>query len=441
MKSFLYLIRKHLANQANVKFKLRRILFSFQITVLGLVVVLFFVILDSLIGTKANVICDCVFITIVIICFYFLLKGYFYSCNLVLIVSADILLVVNGSTGGIGISNYFFWFPLACAIFIFFDLTDKKTIYSLFVLQFLSIIFLYLTRNSLLLQPNFDNSNYLKYDIPMSFTISLGLVILLAYYVLRNNYLTQRKLNKTVSKLHNSNVELVKSNAELDSFVYKASHDLRSPLTSIIGLLALMRTETDKDLLGQYIDIQEKAIQKLDNHIIDMLNISKNARLGLSVDDIDFEKVIKDIFMQYAYSDNLKIDMQVDVSISSPFYTDSKRLEIILSNLVANSVRYADFDKIKPEITIKVVANSKLANITVHDNGIGIDGELCKKVFDMFFRANTKKSGTGLGLYIVSETVQKLQGKIKLHSEIGQWTEFTLLIPNLLYKKMLENKK
>ncbi len=440
MKTFLYKIRHFFVNDPSLKTELRRVLLSFQVMVFGICALILFIILDSLIGTKLNLIADFVLLIVLLFSMSFMVKGYFKQSNIVMIIATNFVLLINASIGGTGISSYFLWFPLSLSVFIFFSFTDKIIITFLLLLIFLSILFVFVTDNSLFLQNDFDFKKYISYDLPLSFFISFVLNILLVMSLIKTNYQIEKKSNTLVRKLNNSNIELLKSNTELDSFVYKASHDLRSPLTSIMGLLALMKDEDDKQLLTQYIEIQEKAVLKLDNHIVDILNISKNARMGLSIDDIDFEKIIKEIFAQHAYSDNLKIDMKVNVSATSPFFTDKKRLGVVLGNLIANSVKYIDFHKPNPEITVKVVANSKLASISVHDNGIGIDAEYCKKVFEMFFRASNTRSGSGLGLYIVNETVQKLQGKIKLHSEIGQWTEFTLLIPNLLYKKMLENQ-
>ena len=115
---------------------------------------------------------------------------------------------------------------------------------------------------------------------------------------------------------------------------------------------------------------------------------------------------------------------------SRPLITDKNRLNIILNNLISNAITYQDPSKNDPLVNIKVDMSDTETNIIVKDNGIGISKELQEKIFDMFFRGSENSDGSGLGLYIVKESVEKLNGTINVRSVPGKGSEFRVLIPN-----------
>jgi hypothetical protein len=148
---------------------------------------------------------------------------------------------------------------------------------------------------------------------------------------------------------------------------------------------------------------------------------------------IDFNKVINESFEHFNFLDNLKnINKSIDVTESCEFTSDRGRIQIILNNLISNSIKYIDLKKNQPFISIKVDVNAREARIIVEDNGEGILPEMQGRIFDMFVRATEHSSGSGLGLYIVKEVVDKLNGKINVHSEFGKGSVFTVTLPNQL---------
>ena len=112
------------------------------------------------------------------------------------------------------------------------------------------------------------------------------------------------------------------------------------------------------------------------------------------------------------------------------FYADYYRVSVILNNLISNAIKYHDQNKENPFLHIDVSVAEERVLMKFEDNGIGIDKQLLPKIFNMFFRATTAKDGSGLGLYIVKEAVEKLQAKIEIQSELGVGTSFLLRIPN-----------
>lgn len=441
MKKVLYKVRKHLRKEADIKKELQKIIISSAMAIMSLMAIVIFSVFDFFYGEDLNFYMDLGLLFIYVIGIYININGYHFFGKILIIVCTNILLAVNGSNESAGIGNYFIWFPLICSCFLVFDYKEKSTIALLLAFSFLCMGFVTTTKHSFFFQKSSILTEYIMLDFFISLVLSIFLVIIFIYYLVKTNNKNQLKMNRLILNLNAANDELTKANTELDSFVYKASHDLRSPLTSVLGLINLLKIEKNPDRLLEYINLQEKAVTKLDGYIYDILNISKNARMGVSMENIDFDYMINTIFEQLGYADNTnKIQMKVNISSTSPFYSDLKRLHIVFSNLISNSIRYADFLKPNPEIVINIVANSKLASIVIRDNGYGIKDEYKDKIYNMFFRATDKKAGSGLGLYIVKETIMKLNGNIKMISEDEKWTEFTIVIPNLLYKKLLSQQ-
>lgn len=239
--------------------------------------------------------------------------------------------------------------------------------------------------------------------------------------------------NKEVRKqMEDQNEELLKINTELDRFVYSASHDLKAPLASIMGLITISKLENDPVIISQYLDMINTSVHKLDRFIKDIISYSRNSRLELEHNLIDFEQLIKDTFNDLEYLDNArKIDKRIFVDIKTPFYTDLSRLSVLMNNLVSNAVMYSNTNQETPFIEIHVSTHENNVVIEVKDNGQGIPEEHQKNIFKMFYRASQNSKGSGLGLYIVKETIEKLKGRISVHSEMGIGSLFMIEIPNL----------
>lgn len=230
--------------------------------------------------------------------------------------------------------------------------------------------------------------------------------------------------------LMQKNAELTKINQELDKFVYSASHDLRAPIASLMGLISIARQEQSPEQLQSLFEKQERSLIKLDNFIQDIVDYSRNARTSIASNRIDFRLLVEEVFEQFHFIESLrKIRCQIEVMQDSVFYGDQKRCEIILKNLVSNAIKYADLNKPEPFINVQIQV-SDLARIDIIDNGEGIAAESISRVFDMFYRASVKSVGSGLGLYIVRETLDKLNGKITVESVAGEGSKFSIYIPN-----------
>lgn len=242
--------------------------------------------------------------------------------------------------------------------------------------------------------------------------------------------ITDRK--KAEERIERQNRELLKLNHELDNLIYSSSHDLRSPLSSALGLLTITQMEKDPQKKEEYLKLMEKSLQRLDNFTRDILDLYKNARSVPELERVDIHQIIKEILEESQFlEDSDKIEKIVNIKQVAPFYSESKRLKIIFSNLISNAIRYHNLNQPHPMIEISGIIDDKQAIIYVKDNGQGIDELHIDKIFDMFYRAHQQKKGSGLGLYLVKETSEKLKGTVNVSSVYGEGTTFTLKLPNL----------
>jgi ligand-binding sensor domain-containing protein/anti-sigma regulatory factor (Ser/Thr protein kinase) len=232
------------------------------------------------------------------------------------------------------------------------------------------------------------------------------------------------KLNETIHKLN-------KTIKELDAFVYSASHDLIAPLKSMMGLVTLIRMQNEHEEVGYYIDHIERSIKKLEDVILNMIQYSKNSSLDVNHEEINLYELVQESISDITFLPGIET-MTFDIAFdkNETITSDRKRLKIILNNLIGNSVKYKDDRKDVNKVKITFEKSRTIWKLEIEDNGIGIDKHYLSRVFEMFFRATDRSKGSGLGLYIVKETVERLYGEIYVDSEKGLWTKFTLAIPH-----------
>jgi PAS domain S-box-containing protein len=225
--------------------------------------------------------------------------------------------------------------------------------------------------------------------------------------------------------------ELRRINFELDSFVYRSSHDLRAPLRSVLGLVSLVRTEGDARQRDYYLRLMEKSIDKLDTFIRDMTDFSRNSRQEVLAVPVDFRAIIAECADNLRYMEHAdRVALRVTVA-GEGFYSDPQRINTIFQNLMSNSVKYQRLHISDAFIEFRIHCTAHEAQIVYTDNGKGIDNAYLDKIFDMFFRASADSYGSGLGLYITRQVVKKLNGTIRVQSELGLGTQFSITLPNL----------
>lgn len=218
--------------------------------------------------------------------------------------------------------------------------------------------------------------------------------------------------------------------SDTNAFIYRLTHDLKSPLASLTGLFALVHKQMKTDEIRPYFEMMELSIKHMHDLINDLTAIIETPNKKLSPEPIDFSQLIEELRPEFIHQAGFdKINFTTDISQKNIFTTDKKCILAIMRNLVNNAIKYRS--EKNPFVNVFVSEDSKGVKLEVKDNGIGIPEKFHNKIFDMFFRGTEMSKGTGLGLYIVKTSVEKLYGKIILESNENSGTSITVLLPDL----------
>lgn len=219
-------------------------------------------------------------------------------------------------------------------------------------------------------------------------------------------------------------------NAELDAFFYRISHDLKGPIASLLGLNALAKMDIKDELALDYVTKQHSQVERLHQIINGLINLTRLNNAALQREAIDFEKLINDcIESSRSLHSFEKINFKREIKTESIYYTEWTLLNAIVQNLIENAVKYCRPDS--PYVHIYVKTDHNGLEIKVKDNGAGIPEEYQNRIFEMFYRASQHAQGSGLGLYILKRSVDRLQGTIEVESKVGEGSCFTVRLPTL----------
>ena len=228
--------------------------------------------------------------------------------------------------------------------------------------------------------------------------------------------------------LRNKVIELEKTNDELNRFIYSISHELRAPLVSIMGIVNLVKLENLYKSSGEYWSLIESCSNKLDYYIQKTIQYYKNNKADEELIEIDFKNLIDQLVDVHTYA-NIETSFTVNVDQNAVFKGDYFRIEVVLGNLISNAIKYQKVDEKSKKVAIKINVEEKFVDISINDNGIGILNEHLEKIFLQFFKSKVNH-GSGLGLFIVKEALNKINGRISVKSTIDLGTTFTITIPN-----------
>ncbi|WP_158974945.1 PAS domain S-box protein [Cellulophaga sp. L1A9] len=231
--------------------------------------------------------------------------------------------------------------------------------------------------------------------------------------------------------LSKQNFELSKTNAELDRFVYSASHELRAPLASLMGLIDIILNEDHDEDLSFKLEMMQQSVRRLDDFIKDIVLYSQNKHLEIAMEAINFKELINESLEGLWFLENRKhIELEININEAQNFYSDKKRISIIFNNLISNAIKYHNINAKDPNITITVNTSEDEVVIEIADNGIGIPEAHLDKIFQMFYRVSSKVMGTGIGLFVIKEVITKLNGTINVKSKLNMGTKFVISLPN-----------
>ncbi|MCE7864332.1 MAG: hypothetical protein DYG99_12400 [Bacteroidetes bacterium CHB5] len=217
-------------------------------------------------------------------------------------------------------------------------------------------------------------------------------------------------------------------NTELDGFFYRISHDLRGPISSLLGLSYLAKLEVTDPQALDYLNRQHEQVDRLNQIIRGLINLTRLNNTTLTYEKIDFVNLVDAcINSLQGLSKFSKVRFLKEVDPEIEYEAEWIMLHAIVQNLIENSIKYSRETDAFVRIAIRQQTDYIL--LEVEDNGVGIPDEHQARIFELFYRANHKTAGSGLGLYILKRSVERLSGKIEIKSKPGEGTTFIIQLP------------
>ena len=271
-------------------------------------------------------------------------------------------------------------------------------------------------------------SDFIFHNVfPSAITIFVGAFLLNSRVV---NLLKKERIKLSMEQTEKE-LRLIneKTRAELEFLIYSISHDLRSPILSVKGLLMLIKDfEKLNPESNSYLQMAEGSVDRLDQNIYDILDFANNAKIELKFESFDMREMVQEIFNDLKFLTKLPISFQIEIEGSEMVYGDKKRFKTIIKNLASNAVKYSRIDATDAFVKFKLHQDNDQIEFQVEDNGIGIPPEQHQKIFDMFYRYANDNNGSGLGLFIVKEVLTKIDGKIELESVLDKGSVFKVMV-------------
>jgi len=336
----------------------------------------------------------------------------------VYLVRANYIIYFFSSQEGLETGTFIFFLSYGITPLAFYGYTDRwKGITYALVSYFLFLI------------TKFQPGNFRPDQANFYFIINYTVVgVTLAFIIL----FFDRMSKEAVLKIDKQNKDLVKANDELDKFVYSASHDLRSPLASVLGLVKIYELAISADERDKIIEMIKARAMKMDDFIAKILDYSQNTRKEIKIEPVHLKSAVVASIQSLQYHPGFdKVHFEIEISEDQTVLADAERIKIILTNLISNTIRYRDDKKGKAWVGISSRVDKAKVLIFIKDIGVGIEKEHLPRIFEMFYRAHSFSDGSGIGLYIVKESLLKMSGEISVESEFGKGSTFTVSLPQL----------
>jgi len=353
---------------------------------------------------------------------FFHRKGLHCTANYFLLPTANVGVYLLASSEAPHTGAFIYYILTTLAAFLVFGY--RQRILSILFAAFSYVLFLAtLFFDFSILPERIYSDDVILLSQVVNFTVALPATISIVYLMISLNHYN-------ALQLVGANQLLKKANKELDRFVYSAAHDLKAPLDSIKGLLILSGKAVSAEETASYQKLIEQRIGSMETFISDMTEVSRNATMPVNMQPVNIYDLALDVWDTLRFCEEAKkIRFELTIPKDAIIHSDRSRLRVVLSNLLSNAIRYHDAAKASPFIKLCFSKNDQFFYLQVKDNGQGIAREYQPRIFDMFFRAHSSSKGSGLGLFIVKETLDKLSGAIRLESEPGQGSVFTLQFP------------
>ena len=255
--------------------------------------------------------------------------------------------------------------------------------------------------------------------------VAISLLILISTGILAG--LMLKKIHASKKIIVEQNDALIKINERINNFVYNVTHDLRSPITSLTGLIAVLEKEKDITQIPNYTAMMLESLQLQDKYIQDVLYAIKED--DSKVERCNLKEIVSDVISQNSFFAGGKQVNFVNELEVWDLKANVTELKVIFNNLVSNAVKYADFTKPEQWIKVKSYKADERCIIEIEDNGLGIRPEQKKNIFKKYFKSGTNKKSMGLGLYFTKQAIEGMNGTITVKSLTGRGTSFIVALP------------
>lgn len=222
----------------------------------------------------------------------------------------------------------------------------------------------------------------------------------------------------------------------VDKFIYACSHDLRSPVTSIQGLLRIADYYPHNGDIHKCLEMIEDSTTKMDTLLRKLQEYMVHNHHTLKIHPVNATELTRRIHNEFKnHLDPYDIHLSAEIRTTTDWLMDYDIILRILQHLVSNSIAYFDPEKNDRRIVIKIESTDRGSRVEVCDNGMGIPDDELEKIFDVFYRATENSIGSGMGLFLVKGLVEKMGGSISCHSSLGDGTTIRIYFPVLKISK------
>lgn len=403
----------------------RQVMLSGNFALIGILVCIIYAIFGLILQNYATLVVFAVSISFLTFSLYIHRKGDHTLAHYFLLGTINITVYLMASSEPSGTGAFLFFLVNAVGAFSIFSYRQRISAFLFSVFTYVLFALAYFVEFSFLPQRIYSEDLMLL-KLIINFSVSFPCATMGVYLLISLNHYNDLQLVK-------SNAQLLKTNSELDRFVYSTSHDLRAPLTSIMGLLNIIGRSDDERESKKYLAMMKDRIYSLDKFIKDITDYSRNNRQEILQEKINLAAMAEEVWESLKFTPEAEnIDFKIDIDRDAVINSDRGRMSIIMSNLISNAIRYHDPRKNNKYIRLNYQMNGRVFYLKVEDNGQGIAPEYHNRIFEMFYRGNEQSKGSGLGLYIVKEALVKLSGSIHLESAPGVGSTFIVKLPKKL---------
>jgi signal transduction histidine kinase len=356
--------------------------------------------------------------------------GFFNLARVLLALTVNATIFVFTILEPLETGQFIFYIPAAICSLVLWQSEKRAKVFfiGLPILLFL-ISFLF---EATLVPSRVFTQHYIKTSLIINFTLAIVSSSCAVFFLMSVNYQSEKILTESNNEISKKNLELIRLNKQLDRFFYSTSHDLRGPLTSVLGLINLTEKESDIQQIKVQLGLMLNRVQYLDEIICNITDYARNVQQHVNKSTVSLSQLLEIVIakLQLKETDtDIKISNQVSRDLQ--LITDGKRLETVFFNLLSNAVKYSDSTKTSQYINITEESTETAIKINIEDNGVGIPAEKLPLIFDMFVKVHERSSGAGLGLYVVKETLEKIGGSITVTSHENQGSVFTVALPKV----------